>query len=45
MSRLQWQIVVLCFLVIEQDGFDAAIMGFIALELGSLRLQIGPCPL
>lgn len=33
MSGLQWRIVALCFLVIALDGFDAAIMGFIAPQL------------
>ncbi|MBK5413287.1 MFS transporter [Pseudomonas sp. TH31] len=46
MSRLQWRIVVLCFLVIALDGFDAAIMGFIAPELARewavSKLDLGP---
>ena len=33
MSGLQWRVVALCFLVIALDGFDAAIMGFIAPQL------------
>ena len=46
MSRLQWRIVLLCFLVIALDGFDAAIMGFIAPELvrewAVSKLSLGP---
>lgn len=30
MSRYQWLILFLCFLIVTFDGFDAAIMGFIA---------------
>ena len=33
MTPMQWRIVLLCFLVIALDGFDVAIMGFIAPEL------------
>lgn len=46
MTRLQWRTVVLCFLVVALDGFDAAIMGFIAPELvrewGVTKASLGP---
>lgn len=46
MSGLQWRIVALCFLVIALDGFDAAIMGFIApqlaLDWGLDTASLGP---
>lgn len=46
MTHLQWRIVLLCFLVIALDGFDAAIMGFIAPELvrewAVSKLSLGP---
>ena len=46
MCRMQWRIVLLCFLVVALDGFDAAIMGFIAPELvrdwAVSRLSLGP---
>ncbi|MGO2450697.1 MFS transporter [Pseudomonas taetrolens] len=46
MSRLQWRMVMLCFLVIALDGFDTAIMGFIAPELirewAVSTLSLGP---
>ena len=46
MTPMQWRIVLLCFLVIALDGFDAAIMGFIAPELARdwavSKLSLGP---
>jgi len=32
-SRYQWLILSLCFLVVVFDGFDVAVMGFIAPSL------------
>jgi len=32
-SRYQWLILSLCFLVVVFDGFDVAVMGFIARSL------------
>lgn len=29
-SRYQWMITVLCFVTVAMDGFDTAIIGFIA---------------
>lgn len=29
-SRFQWHVLLLCFLIIMLDGYDAAVMGFIA---------------
>ena len=46
MTPMQWRIVLLCFLVIALDGFDVAIMGFIAPELARdwavSNLSLGP---
>ncbi|SUI89948.1 4-hydroxybenzoate transporter PcaK [Serratia quinivorans] len=32
-SRYQWLILILCFLTVALDGFDTAIIGFIATSL------------
>ncbi|MDR2213788.1 MAG: MFS transporter [Pseudomonadales bacterium] len=46
LSRLQWLIIVLCFLILAIDGFDTAAIGFIApaltLEWGIERPAIAP---
>lgn len=45
-SRFQWHVLLLCFLIIMLDGYDAAVMGFIApalIEDWSIsRAQLGP---
>lgn len=45
-SRFQWHVLLLCFLIIMLDGYDAAVMGFIAPALiedwGISRTQLGP---
>lgn len=45
-SRFQWHVLLLCFLIIMLDGYDAAVMGFIAPALiedwGISRAQLGP---
>ena len=46
LSRYQWRIVLLCFLIVLLDGLDTAAMGFIASALtqdwGSDRASLGP---
>jgi len=46
LSRYQWRIVLLCFLIVFLDGLDTAAMGFIASALtqdwGSDRASLGP---
>ena len=46
LSRYQWRIVVLCFLIVFLDGLDTAAMGFIAPALtqdwGIDRASLGP---
>ena len=29
-SRSQWNVLLLCFIIIMLDGYDAAVMGFVA---------------
>ncbi|MDU6925189.1 aromatic acid/H+ symport family MFS transporter [Franconibacter helveticus] len=45
-SRFQWSVLLLCFVIIMLDGYDAAVMGFIAPALiedwGISRAQMGP---
>lgn len=45
-SRYQWLILVLCFLAVALDGFDTAIIGFIATSLvqewGIDKTALGP---
>lgn len=45
-SRFQWNVLLLCFVIIMLDGYDAAVMGFIAPALiedwGISRAQMGP---
>lgn len=45
-SRFQWKILFLCFVIIMLDGYDAAVMGFIAPALledwGISRAALGP---
>ncbi len=45
-SRFQWKVLLLCFLIIMIDGYDAAVMGFIAPALleswGISRAELGP---
>ena len=45
-SRYQWRIVILCFLIVFLDGLDTAAMGFIApalsLDWGIDRASLGP---
>ncbi|MGG7983558.1 MFS transporter, partial [Klebsiella aerogenes] len=45
-SRFQWHVLLLCSLIIMLDGYDAAVMGFIAPALiedwGISRTQLGP---
>jgi AAHS family 4-hydroxybenzoate transporter-like MFS transporter len=46
LSRYQWRVVVLCFLIVFLDGLDTAAMGFIApalsVEWGIDRASLGP---
>lgn len=45
-SRFQWNVLLLCFVIIMLDGYDAAVMGFIAPALiedwGISRAEMGP---
>jgi len=45
-SRFQWKVLLLCFVIIMLDGYDAAVMGFIAPALiedwGISRSVLGP---
>ena len=45
-SRYQWRVVILCFLIVFLDGLDTAAMGFIApalsQEWGIDRASLGP---
>jgi len=45
-SRYQWMILILCFLTVALDGFDTAIIGFIATSLvqdwGIEKTSLGP---
>jgi MFS transporter, AAHS family, 4-hydroxybenzoate transporter len=45
-SRYQWRVVILCFLIVFLDGLDTAAMGFIAPALsqdwGIDRASLGP---
>ena len=45
-SRYQWMILVLCFLIVLFDGFDVAVMGFVAPSVmedwGISRASFGP---
>lgn len=45
-SRYQWRVVILCFLIVFLDGLDTAAMGFIApalsLDWGIERASLGP---
>ncbi|CAI0803012.1 4-hydroxybenzoate transporter PcaK [Serratia quinivorans] len=45
-SRYQWLVLILCFVIIMFDGYDAAVMGFIAPALiedwGISRAEMGP---
>lgn len=45
-SRFQWKVLLLCFVIIMLDGYDAAVMGFIAPALiedwGISRSALGP---
>ncbi len=45
-TRYQWMILALCFITVAMDGFDTAIIGFIASDLGARvgRGKIGPRP-
>jgi AAHS family 4-hydroxybenzoate transporter-like MFS transporter len=46
LSRYQWRVVILCFLIVFLDGLDTAAMGFIAPALsqdwGIARASLGP---
>ena len=46
LSRFQWRVVILCFLIVFLDGLDTAAMGFIApalsAEWGIDRASLGP---
>lgn len=46
LSRYQWRVVILCFLIVFLDGLDTAAMGFIApalsAEWGINRASLGP---
>eukprot|EP01034_Spumella_vulgaris_P004054 gene4054-5174_t len=46
LSRYQWRVVILCFLIVFLDGLDTAAMGFIAPALsqdwGIDRASLGP---
>ncbi|MCD5979013.1 MULTISPECIES: MFS transporter [Pseudomonas] len=46
LSRYQWRVVILCFLIVFLDGLDTAAMGFIApalsVEWGIDRASLGP---
>ena len=45
-SKYQWMILVLCFVTVAMDGFDTAIIGFIASDLvqewGVQKSDLGP---
>ena len=45
-SRSQWNVLLLCFIIIMLDGYDAAVMGFVAPALiedwGISRAEMGP---
>ncbi len=45
-SRFQWNVLLLCFIIIMLDGYDAAVMGFVAPALiedwGISRAEMGP---
>jgi len=45
-SKFQWMILVLCFITVALDGFDTAIIGFIASDLvqewGVQKSDLGP---
>lgn len=45
-TRYQWMILALCFITVAMDGFDTAIIGFIASDFGARvgRGKIGPRP-
>ena len=44
-TRYQWMILALCFITVAMDGFDTAIIGFIASDLVQEgRGKIGPRP-
>ncbi len=53
MSRYQWVLVLLCFLIVAADGIDVAIMGFLAPEIiqewgitrGAFGLVMGAAPI
>lgn len=41
-SRYQWRVVILCFLIVFLDGLDTAAMGFIAPALSQDWESIAP---
>ncbi len=44
-TRYQWMILALCFITVAMDGFDTAIIGFIASDRARVgRGKIGPRP-
>ena len=45
-TRYQWMILALCFITVAMDGFDTAIIGFIASDTRARvgRGKIGPRP-
>ena len=36
-SRFQWNVLLLCFIIIMLDGYDAAVMGFVAPALTKME--------
>ncbi len=41
-SRFQWNVLLLCFIIIMLDGYDAAVMGFVAPALIEDWASAGP---
>ncbi|KCX21388.1 hypothetical protein J467_4532, partial [Acinetobacter baumannii 916567] len=41
LSKYQWMIAIICFLIIFTDGIDTAAMGFICIQ--SFQFQINRC--
>ncbi len=41
-SRFQWNVLLLCFIIIMLDGYDAAVMGFVARRSSKTGASAGP---
>ena len=39
-SRFQWNVLLLCFIIIMLDGYDAAVMGFV---MENMRNSVSGC--